>query len=237
MVWIETLELVSSFILCLLTCLVIFCWKLDMIYWIAGTKVGFPDSSAGKESTCNAGDLGSIPGLARSPGGGHGSPLQYSCLENPHGQRSLAGYSPWGRKEVDTTEWLSATRHRNRGKQTLSVKFYVNVATGWAVFHVPVAAGVRDFKVQECGDALLPGGTKLRYSLSPRKLSYVMHVLWTHSGFPGDIVVKSSPAHAGDAKDVGLIPWRRKWQLTLVFLPGESHGQRSLAGHSLWGCK
>ena len=75
-----------------------------MIYWIAGTKVGFPDSSAGKESTCNAGDLGSIPGLARSPGGGHGSPLQYSCLENPHGQRSLAGYSPWGRKEVDTTE-------------------------------------------------------------------------------------------------------------------------------------
>ena len=86
------------------------------------------------------------------------------------------------------------------------MKFYVNVATGWAVFHVPVAAGVRDFKVQECGDALLPGGTKLRYSLSPRKLSYVMHVLWTHSGFPGDIVVKSSPAHAGDTKDVGLIP-------------------------------
>jgi len=37
------------------------------------------------------GDLGSIPGLGRSPGGGHGNPLQYSCLENPHGQRSLAG--------------------------------------------------------------------------------------------------------------------------------------------------
>ena len=38
-------------------------------------------------------DLGSIPGLQRSPGGGHGDPFQYSCLENPHGQRSLAGYS------------------------------------------------------------------------------------------------------------------------------------------------
>ena len=49
-----------------------------------------------KESTCNEGDLFSIPGLERSPGGRHGNPLQYSCLENPHGQRSLAGYSPWG---------------------------------------------------------------------------------------------------------------------------------------------
>ena len=41
------------------------------------------------------------------PGGGHGYPLQYSCLENPHGERSLAGYSPWGFKESDTTEVLS----------------------------------------------------------------------------------------------------------------------------------
>ena len=41
--------------------------------------------SDGKESACNAGDLDSVPGLGRSPGGGHGSPLQYSCLENPHG--------------------------------------------------------------------------------------------------------------------------------------------------------
>ena len=47
-----------------------------------------------KDSAWNAGDLGSIPGLGRSPGGGHGNPLQDSCLENPHGQRSLAGYSP-----------------------------------------------------------------------------------------------------------------------------------------------
>ena len=43
-------------------------------------------------------DVGSIPGSGRSPGGGHGNPLQCSCLENPHGQRSLAGYSPWGRR-------------------------------------------------------------------------------------------------------------------------------------------
>ena len=42
-----------------------------------------PGGASGKESTCNAGDLGSIPGLGRSPGGGRGNPLQYSFLENP----------------------------------------------------------------------------------------------------------------------------------------------------------
>ena len=69
--------------------------------------LGLPGGSDGKESTCNAGDLGSIPGLGRSPGRGHGNQLQYSCLENPHGQRSLVGYSPWVHKESDTTERLS----------------------------------------------------------------------------------------------------------------------------------
>ena len=61
---------------------------------------GFPGRSDGKESTCNAGDLGSVPGLGRSPGEGN------SWLPTPvflpgefHGQRKLAGYSPWGGKE------------------------------------------------------------------------------------------------------------------------------------------
>ena len=70
----------------------------------------FPGGSDSKESTCNMGDISSIPGLERSPGGAYGNPLQYSCLENPHGHRSLAGYSPWGRKESDTTEWLSTAQ-------------------------------------------------------------------------------------------------------------------------------
>ena len=65
--------------------------------------LGFPGGSDGKESTCNVGDLGSIPGLGRPPGGGHGNPLLYFCLENPHGQRSLVGPSPWGCKELDIT--------------------------------------------------------------------------------------------------------------------------------------
>ena len=73
--------------------------------------MGFPGDSDGKKSACCAGDLGLTPGLGRSPGGGHGNPLQYSCLENPHGQRSLVGYSSWGRKDLDTTEQLSTAQH------------------------------------------------------------------------------------------------------------------------------
>ena len=52
-------------------------------------------------------DVGSTPGLRKSPGGGHGNLIQYSCLENPHGQRNPAGYSLWGHKKLDMTERLS----------------------------------------------------------------------------------------------------------------------------------
>ena len=56
------------------------------------------------------GDLDSVPVLGRSPGEEHGNSLQYSCLEIPHGQRSLAGYSPWGCKESNMTEQLSTAQ-------------------------------------------------------------------------------------------------------------------------------
>ena len=72
-------------------------WKRDRLS--TPVFLGFPGGSEGKESTCNVGDLGSIPGLGRSPGGGHGNPLQCSCLENPYGQRGLMGYSPCDHKE------------------------------------------------------------------------------------------------------------------------------------------
>ena len=64
-----------------------------------------------KNPPANAGDMknqqqdeGSISGLRRSPGEGQSNSLQYSCLENPHGEKSLEGYSPWGRKASDTNE-------------------------------------------------------------------------------------------------------------------------------------
>ena len=74
--------------------------------------MGLPGGSDSEEFAYNMGDLGSVPELGRSPGGGHGNPLQYSCLKNPQGQRSLVGYSSWGRKESDMTEQLNtATKH------------------------------------------------------------------------------------------------------------------------------
>ena len=79
--------------------------------------LGFPGGSDVKESACNVGDLGLIPESGRSPGGGHGNPLQYSCLENPHGQRSLADYSSWGCKESDTAERLSTQRQTKRERE------------------------------------------------------------------------------------------------------------------------
>ena len=65
-----------------------------------------------KEPTCNAGDSDLTPKLGKSPGGGHGNPLQNSCLENPHGQRSLAGCIPQGHKELDPAE---VTEHARVG--------------------------------------------------------------------------------------------------------------------------
>ena len=86
--------------------------KIDII--IFRIKKGFPGSSAGKESACNAGDLGLIPGLEGSPGGGHHNLLKYSCLENPHGQRSLVSYSPWVGKVLGMTEPLRSVALKKR---------------------------------------------------------------------------------------------------------------------------
>ena len=84
-------------------------------------------SSDGKESACSVGDLSSISGLGRSPRGGHGNPLQHSCLENPHGERSLVGYSPWGHKESDMTEQLS-TGHVIQGSTMKSIFLFCFVS-------------------------------------------------------------------------------------------------------------
>jgi len=64
--------------------------------------MGFPGGSDGKESTCNAGDLSSTPGLGSPSEGGHGNPHQCSCLENPHRQRSLVGCSPYTHTHTHT---------------------------------------------------------------------------------------------------------------------------------------
>ena len=73
--------------------------------------MGFPGGSEVKASACNAGDLGLIPGSGRSPGEGNGNPLKVFLPGESYGRRSLVGYSPWGRKESDTTERLHFDFH------------------------------------------------------------------------------------------------------------------------------
>ena len=74
--------------------------------WILNCRMSFPGGSNGKELACSAGDLRLSPAFGRSPEGGHGNPLQYSCLENPHGQRSLWA-TVQGHKKSHMTEQLS----------------------------------------------------------------------------------------------------------------------------------
>ena len=71
---------------------------LYVSFWIIVLCGASPVAQMVQTSTCNVGDPSLIPGLRRSPGWGHGSPFQYSCLENPHGEKSLVGYSPWGHR-------------------------------------------------------------------------------------------------------------------------------------------
>ena len=67
---------------------------------------GFPGGSVVKNPPTSAGNLASIPGSGRSPGGGSGNPFQFSCLKIPWTEEPC-GYSPWGHKELHRTEWLS----------------------------------------------------------------------------------------------------------------------------------
>ena len=70
-------------------------------------------------------------------------------------------------------------------------------------------------------------------------MSYFFHVKINLQASQVALVVKNPPVNAGDVRDLwmGKISWRRIWQPTPVFLPGEAHGQRSLSGHSPWGYK
>ena len=96
-IWAQILPSLSKF------CLRVLPWEESWSFkdpaGFSTPALGFPGGASGEEC-----DAGLIPRLGRSPGGGHCNPLQYSCLENPGGQRSLVGYSRWGCKESGTPE-------------------------------------------------------------------------------------------------------------------------------------
>ena len=126
------------------------------------------------------GDLGLVPGLGRSPGGGHDNPLPYSCLKNPHGQRSLAGYSPWGCKESDTTERLSTTHIKKE-----QIKFWV----GRTIILMQKMLGICIFSCgSKCGENLQKGQVTKWVWVAPatlEELRCLFSLPWLLSG-PGD---------------------------------------------------
>ena len=116
----------------------------------------FPGGWDSKESTCNVGHLVLIPGLGRSSGEGSGNPIQYLHLENPHGQRSLPGYSPWGCKGSDTTERLSTWHNTHASRVMLEIpqarlQQYVNRELADVQVRFRKGRGTRDQIAQSIG--------------------------------------------------------------------------------------
>ena len=104
--------------------------------------LGFPGASVGKKICLQCGRPGSIPGLGKSPGGGHGNPIQYSCLEIPHGEISLVCYSPWGLKESDITERPRTTEQGvstlcDMGKQVKCLLFHLH-SSQYSIFIINI---------------------------------------------------------------------------------------------------
>ena len=95
-------------------------------------------------SAYNTGDLGSIPGSGISPGEGNDNPLQYSCLEKSHGLRSLVGYSPWGRKESDTTSLSLSSQINLCISEAITMETYLTlqISRTYSAGHLPLSGSV-----------------------------------------------------------------------------------------------
>ena len=177
--------------------------------------LGFPGGSKGKESPWNAGDTGWNPESRRSPGEGNCNPLQYSCLGESHGQRSLAGYSPWN----------------------------VKVSQLYPTFCDPMDYIVPPWTIQGILQARIlewvafPSIFSEMKAMAPHSSTLAWKIPWMEE--PGGLQSMGSLRVWHDwATSLSLFTfmhWRRKWQPTAVFLPGESQGRRSLVGCRLRG--
>ena len=126
-------------------------------------KMDFSAGSDSKAFAYNAGDLGLIPGSGKSPGEGNGNLLQYSCLENPHYQRNLEGYSPWGCKELDMTERLTLEKSTAPRSNTLAWKipWTQEPGAGYSPWGHRVRHDCSDLAHMHTEEGVLGGGTHL----------------------------------------------------------------------------
>ena len=177
-----------------------------------------------KNLPANAGgirDSSLIPGLGRSSEGGNGNPLQYSCLENP----------------MDRGTWRATVHGVAKSWTRLSTHAHI-LKIYWICYSIAsiLCFGFfcsRSYEILAPSPGIKPtlsalegpGKSRVCCSKPPSTASLVAQM------------VKNLPGcwRPGFSPWVGKIPWRREWQPTPIFLPGESHGQRSLMGYSPWG--
>ena len=174
-----------------------------------------------------------------------------------HGWRSLVGCSPWGREELDTTEWLhfhfslSCTGEGNGNpllenprdggawwaavsgvaQSRTRLKWLSSSSSLWSVSQA---------LLQYTGHFRFCSGLKGHMVRNTTLRRWINTNMYKEMGFPGGASGKEPICQCrrcGFDPCIGKIPWRRAWQATPVFLPGESHGQRSLAGYSPWVVK
>ena len=157
--------------------------------------LGFCGGSDGEESICNVRDLGSVPRLGRSLGGGHDNPLQNSFVENLQGQKSLAGYSPGGSKDSDLTEWLCTA--------SLPRAFQV---TQW--IHLPM---------QEMQVPSLSWEDPLEEEMSTDSNILAWEIPWTEE--PGGLQSMGSQRVRHAWRCTHTSPFTRRWCRNLTFLP------------------
>ena len=132
-------------------------WNITAMKWINSTY-GIPGGSDSKESACNAGDPGSIPGLGRSPGEGHGYPCQYSCLENP----------------MDRGAWR-ATLH---GVPRVTARYWTKEATHKKIFPFKLNNRLKKKKKQNTAEEKVLGETIKLWPLKTHHKAHLQLMVW-----------------------------------------------------------
>ena len=156
--------------------------------------------------------MGSVPQLGWSLGEAHGNPLQYSCLEKSHGQRILAGYSP-----TNSRTWL---RQLDTHTGTVDIVWTMHMKHTMENILLGTSKGVTKKAMAPLSSTL---AWKIPWMEEPGRLQYMGSIRVGHYW-------------AASLSFFTFMHWRRKWQPTPAFLPGESQGWRSQVGRCLWGC-
>ena len=192
---------------------------------------GFPCGSAGKESTCSAGDLVSTPGLGRSPGEGKGYPLQYSGLKNSIDCIVHEVTKSW--TQLSYFHFHFWCRRSFNFNLVQYVNSFFCCSCFWWYIDKFITYYIHTCYVYKCLIHITQSveesnGTPLQYS-------FAWKIPWTEVGFS---LWDHWVGHDGmtSLSLFAFMHWRRKWQPTPVFLPGESQGWRSLVGCRLWVC-